>query len=538
MTKLAKRCGFVPKRRIPKVPDDDPLVLNLTELEVSRSLEKDPNVHHLLGLRLVELKHVLAERNVALKVEFVQSKGLADQICSGSRQIVRYIKDRAGVLYTEEAPILEAVRDVYQYCYGDEASSLALPHWVNKRFSRNDLKGIGRIDGSLIRTVLKRLASGKTCSKQDMVVAEMLVDLPEDVCDILAGIFELRLLNHVSEDSEVIWDEYEVSLIAKKYGAVRVQDFRPIAVWSVFLKMYSMVLAELCSLNAFSLSRFQFAFRKGYQTHEVVSSLRMVIEKAVEFDEPLFVFDGDLHKAYDRVKHSDWIRCHQKRGIPQIIIAAWIREVRRGKARFKLPGLHPASQVSRERSMIQGDPDAPKNFNLFLDDAIWEFVNRCQREEWGYPLDIQPPRPHLEPLRRRPRAARDLTPLLVDADSYWILATSLAMLKAMTNAWHRIIMGKYGCEVILNECKWITTLPDTCQVQMSLDGIPIPRVERAEGLKVWGPTYLSAIVLPGLLLSASRKVGTPSGSTLQFYAGSERVIFNVLHSWTVLYDLL
>ena len=111
------------------------------------------------------------------------------------------------------------------------------------------------------------------------------------------------------------------------------------------------------------MSRYQLAFRKGYQTHEVVSSIRNIVEKAVEFEESVFMFDGDLHKAYDRVKHSHWIRCHAKRGIPRVVTAAWIREVRRGRALFKLPGLSPTDGVFRERSMVQGDQEAPKNFN-------------------------------------------------------------------------------------------------------------------------------------------------------------------------------
>ena len=81
------------------------------------------------------------------------------------------------------------------------------------------------------------MATGKTCSKFDVVVAEMLMDLPEEVCGILAAVLEFRLLNHVSEDAEGISDVYEVTLLAKFYGAVRVQDFRPIAIWSVFLKL-------------------------------------------------------------------------------------------------------------------------------------------------------------------------------------------------------------------------------------------------------------------------------------------------------------
>ena len=36
---------------------------NIKELEICRATEKDRSVRHLLGLRLVELKHYLGEKN-------------------------------------------------------------------------------------------------------------------------------------------------------------------------------------------------------------------------------------------------------------------------------------------------------------------------------------------------------------------------------------------------------------------------------------------------------------------------------------------
>ena len=286
--------------------------------------------------------------------------------------------------------------------------------------------------------------------------------------------------------TEEVWDVYEVTLLAKFYGAVRVQDFRPIAVWSVPLKLYSSMLGELCGLQNFRISRYQIAFRRGFQTHEVVSSMRPLAEKAVEFDDPLFIFDGDLHKAYDKVKHVDWIRCHERRHIPKIITAAWVREVRRGKAQFKLPGLPSSPAVSRERSMVQGDPEAPKNFNLFLDDAILEFESRCMKEEWGYPLDLRAELSPGEPPTKKCKTNRNLLPILVYAGNYLIFATSLRMLRAMVETWHRIIFGRYSCEVILADCKWITTLPDTYNMGLSIEETSIPRVGWAVGLKVLG----------------------------------------------------
>ena len=115
--------------------------------------------------------------------------------------------------------------------------------------------------------------------------------------------------------------------------------------------------------------------------------MRLLIEKSVEFAIPLFVFDGDLHKAYDMVKHRHWVAAHAKRGISQVLTAAWIRETRGGHVCVRLPGLPAASAVRRQRSMTQGDPTTPTNFNIFLDDPIEAFVAKCRTHGWGFPID-------------------------------------------------------------------------------------------------------------------------------------------------------
>ena len=72
---------------------------------------------------------------------------------------------------------------------------------------------------------------------------------------------------YYSEDEDDIFDEHEVMLAHKVAHACSVNKFRPIAILSVFLKLYSMVLPELCGLSDIGVSHYQAAFRKGHQPH-------------------------------------------------------------------------------------------------------------------------------------------------------------------------------------------------------------------------------------------------------------------------------
>ena len=52
--------------------------------------------------------------------------------------------------------------------------------------------------------LIAKLKLGKTCALDDLMVAEMLLEAPEEVADIIAELFKLRLLNHASCDDDGI----------------------------------------------------------------------------------------------------------------------------------------------------------------------------------------------------------------------------------------------------------------------------------------------------------------------------------------------
>ena len=67
------------------------------------------------------------------------------------------------------------------------------------------------------------MAAGKTCAS-DSVVAEMLQQLDNDIMDVLAVMFRLRILNHYSEDSEASWNDQVLNLVKKKVRVEFIND--------------------------------------------------------------------------------------------------------------------------------------------------------------------------------------------------------------------------------------------------------------------------------------------------------------------------
>ena len=59
------------------------------------------------------------------------------------------------------------------------------------------------------------MGKNKMCAN-DRAAAEMVIAFDELVLDELAQCFRLRALDHASEDSDTVWDEYGVTVFMKK----------------------------------------------------------------------------------------------------------------------------------------------------------------------------------------------------------------------------------------------------------------------------------------------------------------------------------
>ena len=152
----------------------------------------------------------------------------------------------------------------------------------------------------------------------------------------LAGIFRVRLLNLAQCSSDVCWDDHLVTLLQKKGFANRVRDFRPIAVLPVLYKVYSGVILKLASPVIINLSSRQFAFRPGYQAHEIVYTMRSLIEKSLEWQDALFILGGDAAKAYDYARLDVALQALTDKKVPKVLPAARRRELRLDPGRFGL----------------------------------------------------------------------------------------------------------------------------------------------------------------------------------------------------------
>ena len=96
----------------------------------------------------------------------------------------------------------------YSMLYSATPGGASLPRWLWKRWSWHDLSCLPQISGYRVRRLAMSMKKHKTYSRQDLLVAEMLHNSPDEVFEILAQCFALRLMNAACCEGDDIWDSH------------------------------------------------------------------------------------------------------------------------------------------------------------------------------------------------------------------------------------------------------------------------------------------------------------------------------------------
>ncbi len=116
---------------------------------------------------------------------------------------------------------------------------------------------------------------------------------------------------------------------------------------------------------------------------------------------------------------------------------------------------------------------APSLFNITLDDVAIAFEKTARRRKWGWPVSGLSGTFHLC--------------LLLFADNYWIIATSIQELQAANDHWQSLLNAA-GWETPASELCYATTADDGNFADKPIysGGTVIQRKSRAEGFKALG----------------------------------------------------
>eukprot|EP00929_Paragymnodinium_shiwhaense_P087576 TRINITY_DN47719_c0_g1_i2.p1 TRINITY_DN47719_c0_g1~~TRINITY_DN47719_c0_g1_i2.p1 ORF type:complete len:256 (+),score=18.25 TRINITY_DN47719_c0_g1_i2:251-1018(+) len=186
-----------------------------------------------------------------------------------------------------------------------------------------------------------------------------------------------------------------------------------------------------------------------------------------------------MKKAYDMTKNATLIQAMRRQNVPDVITAACLREVLATSCSFVLDNHTRSAPVLRERSLLQGDPAAPRRLNIAVDFAASEFIGLCRRNRWGIWLPND-----LGWNGRQDRLDNHIA-LILFSDTFWLFATTSNMLEQMMKAWLQILY-KHGWSVPIGETCWCTTKENAETYKITVEGQTIERRNREEGFKALG----------------------------------------------------
>ena len=165
---------------------------------------------HLRAFKRKKAQHACTQATMQLSLPSPLKK------CAAMSGRVFALRDPA-----DPAQIYDTPEDIGKHAYETyselfrDPSGEQIPDWIFQRWSWKDLADFRDIDGAFMKDIIMGMTTGKTCSS-DLVVAEMLQQLDDDVLDCVANIMNLRLINHQSEDTEQAWNEQVLNLVKKK----------------------------------------------------------------------------------------------------------------------------------------------------------------------------------------------------------------------------------------------------------------------------------------------------------------------------------
>ena len=176
-------------------------------------------------------------------------------------------------------------------------------------------------------------------SAEDQIVFEHLQHMDLPLFNLLA-FTSRQLISNRRPGAAADWNYVWCNLIEKVRFPKYVQQFRPITILSAIQKLYLSCVLELAKMHTLPSHAAQHAFRPKYCTLEIIHILRSLVEKSREWQEYIFIGDGDIAKAYDNTTHSTTIQGLIRKQCPRDLTAAMARWWK-SRVRFKLAILLP-----------------------------------------------------------------------------------------------------------------------------------------------------------------------------------------------------
>lgn len=341
--------GLMKERR------ENPPVTSSAKRTLNREISK--RVRHDLRCSNTLLIERAIEQNRGSKV-FVKSLG---------RSHLTKLTTVSGEVVASKLAVLSEVESFYGDLYASHASR---PDPENEdpraKLTRHFTEDLPEVSIDEIGMALRQLKNGKAPG-EDGVTTELLKAGGKPVLKALQKLFNAVLFEGRTPEA---WSRSVVVLFFKKGNKTMLRNYRPISLLSHVYKLFSRVITNRLArrLDEYQPPE-QAGFRSGYGTIDHIHTVRQIIQKTEEYNQPLCLAFVDYEKAFDSIEIWSVLESLQRCQVD------W-RYVRVLKCLYKAATMSVQVQdqhtrpIPLHRGVRQGDVISPKLFTNAMEDLF------------------------------------------------------------------------------------------------------------------------------------------------------------------------
>lgn len=136
---------------------------------------------------------------------------------------------------------------------------------------------------------------------KDGITTEMLKYGGKAVVNTLYILLNKILIEKIIQND---WKESITIILHKKGDRADLKNYRPITLLNVIYKLFTKILTDRLTTKFDGYqAKEQAGFRKGYSTVDHLLTMKILIERANEYNIPLYIAFVDFEKVFDSIEH-------------------------------------------------------------------------------------------------------------------------------------------------------------------------------------------------------------------------------------------